>query len=211
MSGPPHGAPGVGAGGEALAVAGILLTGGASRRMGFDKASLVVEGVPLAARLAAMLVEVARPVIEVGPGRAGIPAVREDPPGSGPLVAVAAGWEALGRQGRPGAALVLSCDLPLLRPALLELLASWPGSASVVPLWGGRPQPLCARWSERDLDAAAALVGTGQRAMRALLDRPGVELLGESVWSTVAPADSLADVDRPEDLERLGLAPVAPA
>ena len=43
---------------------------------------------------------VADPVIEVGPGwTSGLPYVREDPPGSGPLVALWAGVEALREMG----------------------------------------------------------------------------------------------------------------
>jgi molybdopterin-guanine dinucleotide biosynthesis protein A len=188
-------------------VAGILLTGGASRRMGFDKASLVVGGVPLAAHLASMLAEVAAPVVEVGPGRSGAPWVQEDPPGSGPLVAVGAGYEALLQRGHRGPALVLACDLPRLDTALLGLVAGWPGTCSVVPVWAGRPQPLCARWSAEDLGAVGAMVAAGARSMRPLLERAGVVLVDEPLWSAVTGPESLADVDRPEDLERLGISP----
>ena len=59
--------------------AALLLTGGASRRLGRDKATLMVGGVPLARRTAALLVEVANPVIEVGPGYTGLPHVVEKP------------------------------------------------------------------------------------------------------------------------------------
>jgi hypothetical protein len=50
------------------AVGGLLLTGGASRRMGSDKALLKVDGRRLVDRAAAVLGAVAAPVIEVGPG-----------------------------------------------------------------------------------------------------------------------------------------------
>ena len=49
-------------------VAGLILTGGASRRMGFDKAKMVIEGEPIRQRLIGVLCEVASPVLEVGPG-----------------------------------------------------------------------------------------------------------------------------------------------
>ena len=60
-------------------LAGVLLTGGASRRMGTDKARLVVDGETLAARSARVLAAVCEPVIEVGPGVSGLPAVEEEP------------------------------------------------------------------------------------------------------------------------------------
>lgn len=191
--------------------AGLVLTGGASRRMGHPKATLVVDGVANVARVVQALATVATPVIEVGPGHSGLPAVLEDPPGQGPLVAVATGWRALRDQGHPGPVLVLACDLPLVDETVLRRLAEWPGRGSVVPVLAGRAQPLCARWSASDLDAALELAASGQRSLRGLLERPGVAFPTEAEW---APPGTdarrvLADVDRPEDLAELGL-PWAP-
>jgi molybdopterin-guanine dinucleotide biosynthesis protein A len=76
--------------------AGVLLTGGASRRMATDKANIVWRGETLAARAARVLGAACDPVIEVGSGATGLRCVREDPPGSGPLAALLAGWP-----GRP--------------------------------------------------------------------------------------------------------------
>ena len=129
--------------------AAILLTGGASRRMGFDKTSLMVGGTPLAVRLGAMLAQICAPAIEIGTGRSGLPSMQERPGGEGPLVAIAAGVRALAARGSRGPALVLACDLPMVTAALLRALAEWPGSGSVVPDVDGHPQPLCARWSRR--------------------------------------------------------------
>ena len=84
-------------------MAGVLLTGGASRRMGTDKARLVVNGETLAARAARVLVgRVRSGRSRSGPSVSGLPAVQEDPPGAGPLVALLAGVGALGnpRVGR---------------------------------------------------------------------------------------------------------------
>jgi molybdenum cofactor guanylyltransferase len=189
----------------ARSVAGILLTGGASRRMGFDKASLVIEGRPAAVRIAGVLSSVTAPVVEVGPGYSGLEAVLEDPRGAGPLVALGTGAAALRQRGHVGAAIVLACDLPLADEALVRLLANWPGDASVVPVVDGYPQPLCARWSRGDLGAIAGLVGSGARSMRALLSRPDVALVDEAGWSGAVDARAFADVDTQSDIEHLGL------
>src|SRR5579875_3747236 len=147
-------------------VAGVLLTGGSSRRMGTDKASLRFGGVSAAARLGRLLEAVADPCVEVGPGRSGLPAMREEPPGEGPLVAVGAASDWLAAHGAGGAALVLACDLPLVNRAVLERLAGWPGEATVIPFIGGRDQPLCARWSAADLQRARVLAAAGERSLR---------------------------------------------
>jgi len=176
--------------------AGLLLTGGASTRMGRDKATIAIGGSTLAARTAAVLAAVAAPCIEVGPGVSGLPAVQEEPPGAGPLAALAAGAAAL-----PTAtpSLVVACDLPALSEALLRWLAGHPGPGSVVPVWEGRPQTLCARWSVPSLARAIALVAAGARSVRALLDASDAELV--TVPPSLAPA--LADVDTPEQLARI--------
>ena len=180
-------------------VAGLLLTGGASRRMGTDKASIVVSGVPLAVRTAAVLAAVVAPALEVGPGRSALDAVVDDPPGRGPLAAAAAGARALSERGHRGPAVVVACDLPRLGPRAVHGLAAHPGSASVVPVVDGRPQWLVARWSEAALALAPVLVAAGERRMAALA-RAGVAWLDQPDWSA-----ELLDVDTPEDLARAGL------
>jgi len=190
---------------SATPVAGILLTGGRSRRMGFDKASIAIDGVPAAVRVARVMCSVVTPVVEVGPGRSGLVTVREEPPGSGPLAAVDAGARALEGAGHDGAALVVACDLPLLTETVLRMLAEWPGDSSVVPVVAGRPQPLCARWSGADLRSTAWLVDAGERSMRALLSRPGIVFLDESGWPGSVEAGALRDADTRADLDRLGL------
>ena len=69
--------------------AGILLTGGRSRRMGVDKATLVLDGETLAVRAGRRLAAACAPTLEVGDGLSGLPSLREWPPGSGPLAALA--------------------------------------------------------------------------------------------------------------------------
>lgn len=186
--------------------AGILLTGGRSRRMGRDKATLRVGGgdeLVLSERLARILARTCSPAVEIGPGHTSLPASEESPTGAGPLVAVAAGWRALTAAGWSGPAIVLATDLPLLTDAMLRWLAAHNGRGSVVPVAGGRVQPLCARYSPADLDTAGRLAGSGARSMTSLLDSIDAHLAPETEWAPAAGGASvLADVDTPEDLER---------
>ncbi len=184
---------------------GILLTGGASRRMGFDKATMVISGMPLARRVARALGAVTEPAIEVGPGVSGLPVAREENPGKGPLAAVCAGASALKSLGFSGPVLVVACDLPLLTGTALGVIANWPGERSVVPVVDGHPQPLCARWSAADLATAEALVAAGDLSMTALLSGSTPLFVDEASWPDDLDRSAFRDVDTPEDLDRLGL------
>ena len=188
------------------AMGAIVLTGGASRRMGSDKATLALGGVTLAERTAGLLSGLVALAVEVGAGVSGLASVREDPPGGGPLAAIVAGHRALLGSGLVPwcACLVLACDLPLLDRAVLARLCAGPAGRSVLPVIGGLAQPLCARWSSDDLVAASAAFAGGERSLHHLPDRGRALLLDEAVWGEEAARFS--DVDTPADLMRLGLA-----
>lgn len=203
--------------------AALLLTGGASRRMGRDKATLVVAGETLAARTAALLLEIADPVFEIGPGFTGLPSIQEHPPGAGPLAALAAGTAVLAARraalaagaaaatagtavladGATTPALVVATDLPRLTAAFLRRLAEHPVPTpdhSVVPRdRNGNAQPLCARYSPAALACSQDLVAVGYRSMRDLLQRVPVIFLDADADTN----DALRDVDTPADLADL--------
>jgi molybdenum cofactor guanylyltransferase len=186
-------------------IAGIVLTGGASKRMGVDKTMLHFDGEPCVARIERALRAVASPCLEVGPGRTSFPSLVEANPGNGPLMAIAAGCKALLALGHDGPALVVAGDLPLLTEHLLNWLATQPGDGSVVPIVDGWRQPLLARWSQRDLRTAVQAVERGQRSLCGLPGSTGTMLANEAMWSTVATAEVFSDIDTPEDLRRLEL------
>jgi molybdopterin-guanine dinucleotide biosynthesis protein A len=168
---------------------------------------LEVDGRRLVDRMAAVLSAVADPVVEVGPGWSGLPAVREDPPGTGPLAAVAAGAAALRAGGHDGPVLVLAVDMPGVGVELLRLLAERDGPATAVPRAGGHAQPLCARYGPDALAAVDRLLAAGGRSLRGLLEamdtRGGVGWVEEEEWAQVADSAALSDVDTPDDLRRL--------
>ncbi|HEY5273182.1 MAG TPA: molybdenum cofactor guanylyltransferase [Acidimicrobiales bacterium] len=184
---------------------GLLLTGGASTRMGRDKAAIEIDGVKLAERTASLLSAVTTLALEVGPGVSTLPSVQEDPPGQGPLAAILVGHKSLVRRGLSPSApcLVVSCDLPLLSVSVLRRLADAAGDRSVLPVIDGTAQPLCARWSARDLAASDTAFATGERSLRRLPERGTALLLEESLWGI--DASKLRDADTPEDLASMGI------
>jgi molybdopterin-guanine dinucleotide biosynthesis protein A len=186
-----------------VTVGAVLLTGGTSRRLGTDKAGLLLDGTTLARRAAATLGALGLTAVEVGPAHTDLPAVREEPPGAGPLAALVAGHAALCELlvPPPASVVLLACDLPNVAPALAAVLAA-PAADLVVPVDArGRHQYVCARYGAALLATAADLVATGERSLRALAATvaPGgvIELVD-------VPADALADIDTPADARRWG-------
>lgn len=177
-------------------VVGAVLCGGASRRMGRDKALLPVDGVAMAARVAATLREggcdrvVAIGGDEQGLGALGLTVLPDEFPGEGPL-----GGVVTALAGHPDAAavVVVACDLPSLQPrAVRALLAALPGH-DVAVATAGRPQPVCAAWRPSAEAVLRGAFAAGERRMMA-----AVELLSQV--AVPVETQDLANVNTPGDL-----------
>ena len=179
--------------------AAAVLAGGASRRMGRDKATLAVGGVELASLVLAAAARVADPVVLVAPDghparRLGAPAVAD--PGQGPLTALAAALGALEAEH----VLVLAADHPGLRVELLAHLVGLRGRAEAVACRrGDRLEPLVARYERRPaLAAAGARLAAGDRSLRGLLAALRTLVVEEAEWRRLDPdGRSFADLDDP--------------
>jgi molybdenum cofactor guanylyltransferase len=185
-----------------MRVAAAVLAGGASRRMGADKATLLVDGVALAERVAAAAGAVADPVVLVAPAGhpaagLGLPVIAD--PGAGPLAAVAAACAGLDA----GRVLVLAADHPDLQPALLRLLVAVDAPA-VACRRAGRVEPMVAVYARAPaLAAAEAMLAEpgGDRSLRGLLARLGARVLEEPAWRPADPdGRSFDDLDDPAAL-----------
>ncbi len=109
-----------------VAFGGAVLCGGSSRRMGRDKATLAVDGVPMAARVAAALRDAgARPVIAIGGdpaalAAAGLEVTADDRPGEGPLAATVTALRCVEQP----MVVIAACDLLHPQPAALARVAA---------------------------------------------------------------------------------------
>lgn len=156
-------------------IEGFILAGGASSRMGADKAHLRLGGQTLVERAAAALGGVCGriSVVSSKPDAAafGLPTVPDLFGGRGALGGLHA---ALAHASAEWAA-VLSCDLPFVTAALFERLASLrgPDADAVAPLQpDGRPQPLCAFYARAAcLPVIEELLRADELRPRALLAR----------------------------------------
>jgi molybdopterin-guanine dinucleotide biosynthesis protein A len=162
----------------------IVLAGGRARRLdGAPKPQLPVGGRRLLDRVVDAVLGAAR-VVVVGPEQAVEHPVlwrREDPPGGGPVAAVAAGLDATSAE----VVLLLAADLPWIAPAVPVLLAAVPpAGAAVLTDPDGRANYLAAAWRRAALADALARVGPVQGApMRALLAGvPVVAVRDDAGW-----------------------------
>jgi molybdenum cofactor guanylyltransferase len=199
-------------------VAAAVLAGGASRRMGRDKATLRVGGVELAARAVTAAREVAAPVVLVAPaghaaaplaGKLGVALVRD--PGEGPLAALAAALAALAEPY----VLLLAADHPALHAGLLARLVAERGAGEAVACRrGGGLEPLVAVYQRAPALAAARarLRGGpgGDRSLRGLLAALRTRVLEEPAWRALDPEGrSFVDLDDPADLAAFRARPSA--
>jgi len=180
----------------------LILAGGDSRRMGQDKASLVLDGLPLLQRVVNIVQPLfAETIISVRQPRQDIalPQVCDDPAHHGPLAGLAAGLE---RATTPWV-FAVACDMPFITPAVIEHLAACrSGSQAVVPVVRGHVQPLAAFYARDCLQALQLLLGgSGQQSLRALLDRLRVCYVDEAQLLAADPhLRSFFDLDTPEDV-----------
>lgn len=175
--------------------------------MGQDKAAILLGGRSLLQWVADAASEVAGELIVAAAAGQALPAIEVPVPVSirrdtqaypGPLSALVA---ALDDVSAP-VALVLACDQPFVRPALLRLVAAHAaGHPSVVPVFEERPQPLCAAVRREAASSLRAFIATGARDARALTRLPGSLLLPPETWRSADPdARSFIGVNTPEQL-----------
>jgi molybdopterin-guanine dinucleotide biosynthesis protein A len=184
-----------------LRAAGAVLTGGASRRMGTDKALVEVAGVALAVRVAEVLAAAGCDPVWCQGGDAaaltglGLAVQPDTHPGEGPVAAIAA---ALGHAGDADGVLVAACDLPGLTEGavagLLEHVRTHAAVDGPVALaLAGRAQ-LVVWWPRATTEPLGDLLASGVRTYRAALDRLGATLLDTD-------AAVLINVNTPADLQ----------
>jgi molybdenum cofactor guanylyltransferase len=179
-----------------------MLAGGASRRMGQDKALLDVDedGDPMAARvLVASILAGASEAIAVGGDRAGLQShgwqyVADNWPGEGPLGGLIT---ALARASFP-IVVVLGCDHPDVDPdeitAMVAALHDNPSLDAAVPTSEGQPYVMHSVWRAAVLPILEQAFRGGERAP--------VAMLRTINWVPLRVVNqrSITDLDTPEQL-----------
>ncbi len=195
-------------------IEGFILAGGASSRMGTDKARLTLGGRTFTERIAAALGAIATRVSVVS---ARPDAVNLKASLNLPLVEdVYREWGALGglhaalSACRAPWAAVVSCDLPFVTGELFARLGELrtEETDAVVPRQrDGRAQPLCALYATaRCLKLADRLIGEGERRPRVLLQQARTRWIAPGELADLRDAELFfLNVNTPEDYEQAKL------
>ena len=190
-------------------IAGIVLAGGRSTRMGTDKASLVLDGRTLLQRTVDALSQVVTEIVVVRAEGQQLPALSSPSPitvvedsldDQGPLVGIAEGLRAVSCD----VALVTACDMPFLRPQLLRMLVERAsvGRRFVVPMYLDRPQPLCSAFRRDALEVIDAQIAAGERKIMAVARELDVDRVSPGHWTAADPdGRSFENVNTPEEFE----------
>ena len=185
-------------------VEGFILAGGASSRMGTDKARLVLDGRTFIERIAGALRAITPDisVVSARPESLGLnlPVVPDIYRECGALGGLHGALQAC---RKPWAA-VVSCDLPFVTGELfarLDDLSSEDADAVVPHQLDGRPQPLCALYSRAAcLELAGRLLREGERRPRALLRQVRTRRVAPAELADLPDAELFfLNVNTPED------------
>jgi molybdopterin-guanine dinucleotide biosynthesis protein A len=199
-------------------IAGIILAGGRSSRMGQDKALLPMPGLPartFVEHLATLLQPHCTEILVVArdsasaerlatlPTATAWRTVCDQQPDQGPLMGLASGLQAI----TTSHALVLAVDLPCVQPALLAYLCALPLDDQIImPCIEEIPQVLLARYPRSILPIITRNLAQGRRDPRSLLPKVPVAYLNEMQLRPFDPhLHSFINVNTPDDLLAVGI------
>ncbi len=180
----------------------LILAGGDSRRMGQDKASLVLQGKTLLEHVAATMQPLfSKVIVSVRQPRAGVelPQVYDEVEASGPLAGLAAGLA----QAETPWVFAVACDMPFITPALVQGLAALREQhQAVVPVVDGHLQPLAAFYATSALATLRASLAGDDKSFRGALQKLDVRYVSEAELLQMDPQlRSFFDLDTPQDLD----------
>ena len=182
----------------------VILTGGASRRMGRDKAALDLGEGPLWLSLAAryrVLGPVALSVAERRADRDEVLQLADRYPGQGPLNGLYSAFD----ETEAELVFLTAVDLPLGDPSLARELRSRIGDADacVIRRRDGTAEPAFAVYRRSCLEPVRVCLEGQKRSFRELFERIGVRYVREEELPAWDLDTVLMNMNTPEDYEKL--------
>jgi molybdenum cofactor guanylyltransferase len=190
---------------EKRQIAGWILAGGPSSRMGRAKALLEISGEPVILRTARLVEALVGSVAVIGGGREyeklGLRVIEDDLPGAGPLEAIATAL----RVSKAPWNLMLACDLPHLTREWMEFLvkrALASQADAVLPMNVLGAEPLCAVYHKCGEPLIRTAIGRGVRKVTEGLKELRIETIEPGEWKAFDSEGLLfKNMNTPEDYE----------
>jgi len=183
-------------------IGGAVLAGGSSKRMGFNKALIEINGEPLISRVATSINNAGLMDLRIVGGDSdafavlGHDCLPDEYPGEGPLGGIITALNHYKKKDKEHV-LVVACDLPNISEKLIRTIlegSKQEPKSIVIPLVEGHLQWMHALWPTAVLPALLKSFSNGVRApWRASTELPLLRIEG------IDP-EILLDVDSPEDL-----------
>jgi len=182
----------------------IVLTGGESKRMGSDKANVVLAGKPLLGHVLEQLEPLFSDIlISVRKPRPDIehPQIIDTDEDRGPMVGIKAALTAVETDW----VFVIGCDMPFVSTGLIQHLSGLRSAFdAVVPHVFDRSQPLFGFYNKTCLPLMETRMKQGQRSMIRLLDDLNTFELSEQQVKAIDPElKSLLSLDTIEDVKKV--------
>lgn len=185
-------------------VAGLILIGGASQRMGSAKALVKLDGIPLWNWVTQALAPLVSATFLLGAidhfsAPEGFHQITDDPAGAGPLGGLVAGLEGSGYTHH----LLVAVDYPLIRRVVLERFAATIGICNAAcARIDGRIEPLIGYYHKSCAPAIRELLKSGDLRSHMVIERVSGMIIPESEILKIDPAKvSYFNVNRPSDLD----------
>ncbi|NTW26273.1 MAG: molybdenum cofactor guanylyltransferase [Lentimicrobium sp.] len=182
-------------------ITGIVLAGGKSSRMGSDKGLMIFNGKPLVQYSLDLLSLFCENILISSNNPSyksfGFEVIADEVTGAGPIAGIASCL----RHSGTSLNLVLSCDMPLLEPVVIEtLLKNAEGNTFVVPIdSSGRAEPLCALYRSESLAYAEKLIQLESYRMTALFDKAPVKYIKPGDYPVRYNESWFANLNTPDD------------
>ncbi len=192
-----------------MALAGVILAGGRSSRMGRDKAFLELDGRSIIERQLALLQRIFERRFIVADDREayaslGVPVIPDEVKGQGPLGGVhAALSHVIAYHPGLGGIFILACDMPFVKEEMVRALAGLDGSEAVVPSVGGRYHPLCASYALSCLPVVERHLREGKLDMASLVSGVNARILHQRELERIDPGlQSFLNINTLEEFKK---------
>ena len=186
-------------------ITGVILAGGKSRRMGFDKGLIKWNGMTLTEHMCRKMDRVCNEVIIIanneGYEKMGYPVYNDCVSGKGPAGGIYTGLSYMSNDY----GFFISCDTPSLPNELIKYILhkSVSDYDAFVPVFEGKLQPLCAIYSKESLSSFGRCIREGRLRMSKIIKELNTKYIDIDPGADFYSRDLFLNVNTQQDFKNL--------